>query len=243
MQTIIRKAFSVLELVFVIVILGIMATFSVLYIPQTDLQQATIYLINNLKYTKSLAQNDDRYYTMPDNSLSTNVDIASQMRYWQAGMWQLQFHTTGSDSKNSYSIYADTGRSAANTNFDGRPMAGDLIAKDATNQACLSGYTMSNLPTECKNNIAKEVKLEETYGVIIKKISAQNNCTTTNTFRIYFDKEGIPYCGNVNIGSGVLPKILTSQVSIELQRGKELAFICINTGGLIYGSKDGTCNK
>ena len=238
-----RKAFSMLEVVFIVVMLGVMAAVSVMYIPQTKLREAADYLIQNIKYAKSLAQTDDRFFAMQDDSITSYADVQTQ--YWQAGMWQVQFHLSGDTTANSYSIYADTGRSATSTNFDGRPMSGDLIAKDPQSKACLSGYSQSNLPDECKNNIAKEVRLEETYDVTIEGIELQSSCNETRTARIYFDNAGLPYCGGVSIsgGSATLPQRLTTSVKIVLKRHNQEATICVSPGGLIYGSSDGECDK
>lgn len=237
-----KKAFTVIELVFVIVMVGIMAAVSVMYIPQTNLQQASDYLIQNLKYTKLLAQTDDRFYTMSDGAVPNSVDVSKQTQYWQAGMWQLQFHRIGDNTQNSYSVYADTARSNATTNFDGRPMSGDLIAKDPDNKACLTGYSLSNRPTECENNVAKEVKLEETYGVTIDKIEHQGNCTESQTARIYFNKEGLPFCGSSKSGTQI-PERLSESFKIVLKRKNQTATICVSPGGLIYGSSSGNCDK
>lgn len=238
-----KKAFTMLELVFVIVILGIMAAVSVMYIPQTKLQQAADYLIQNLKYAKSLAQTDDRFFAMKDSSINSYSD--TQAKFWQAGMWQVQFHLNGSTTANSYSVYADTARNAGTTNFDGRPMSGDLIAKDPQNKTCLSGYSQNNLPTECANNISKDVRLQETYDVTIDSIEMQANCKETNTARIYFDNTGMPYCGKVTINgnTATLPQKLTQSVKIVLKRHSQTATICVSTGGLIYGSNNGQCDK
>lgn len=226
-----RKSFSMIELVFVVVMLGVIAGAAVMYIPQTNLQQAADYLISNIKYAKSLAQTDDRYYTISEANVAN-----SQLKNWKAGMWQVQFHTTGSNTQNSYSIYADTGRDAATTNFDGRPMAGDSIAKSPQNKACLSGYSMTNLPDECKNNVAKETRLEETYGVTIKSVELQGDCNATK--RIYFDSLGMPYCGAADS-----IKRLTQSAKIVLARKNQTATVCISVGGLVYGSNNGVCDK
>lgn len=239
-----RKAFTMLEMVFVVVMLGVMAAVSVMYIPQTKLQQAADYMIQNIKYAKSLAQTDDRYFAMQDSSLSSYTN--QQAQYWQAGMWQVQFHLSGNTTKHSYSIYADTARNAGTTNFDGRPMSGDLIAKDPQNRACLSGYSENNLPNECENNIAKEVRLQETYDVTIDSIELPQDCKENGTARVYFDNKGLPYCGKVNVTgtNTALPQRLSDDsIKITLKRQKQTATICISPSGLIYGSNNGQCNK
>lgn len=233
-----------IELVFIIVILGILSTAAIIYMPDTKLQQAADALISNMKYAKTLAQNDDRYYTMSDSSIGANIDLRNQIQFWKAGMWQIQFHLNGANTKNSYSIYADTARSAPTTNFDGRPMEGDIIAKHPVNKTCLSGYGANNLPQECLNNIASEVKLEETFNVIIEKIEIQNLCKENNSsIRIYFDSRGLPYCGNVNLGQNKLPQRLNLPITITLSYKKKKATICVSKSGLIYGSNTGRCDN
>ncbi|MDE6885766.1 MAG: prepilin-type N-terminal cleavage/methylation domain-containing protein [Helicobacteraceae bacterium] len=248
-----KKAFTMMELVFVIVIIGIMAVVSVMYIPRNELQQASDYLIQNLKYTKSLAQLDDRFYAMTetnpnDTSLTQsekNKRITNEKRLvenWKLGLWQLQFHRAGTNAKNSYSIYADQGNSGTTNMFDGIPNNGDLIARDPINKTCLSGYTLTNLK-ECENNFSKEVKLEETYGIVIDSINSVDCTGNANSpFAIHFDNTGTPYCKAGTIAQSA-PTKLTAPITIILKKGKQTATICVSKGGLIYGSNTGICNN
>lgn len=230
-----RKAFSMIELVFIIVILGIMAAVAVWYLPRTELQQASEYLINNLKYTKTLAQLDDRYYTMSDTT-TNNAQTTSQIQNWKLGMWQLQFHNSSGNSSasNSYTIYADQPKNGTTNNFDGIPNNGDLIARDPMTKNCLSGYSKTNL-NDCVNNFAKEVKLEETYQTTIDTIQSQDcQYNASSGFSIFFDNLGTPYCkaGNAQLTT---PKKLTGPIKIGLKRRGQYAIICISKGGIIEG--------
>lgn len=237
-----RKAFSIVELLFVMVILGIMASVSIWYLPRTELKQATEYLINNLKYTKTLAQLDDRYYTMSDSANSNAAQTASQIQNWKLGMWQLQFHnaTGNTSSSNSYTIYADQAKAGTTNNFDGIPNAGDLIARDPMTKACLSGYSASNLP-DCQNNFSKDVKLYETYQTTIDSISSKDCAWNASSgFSIFFDNLGMPYCKSSN-AQLTQPIRLTAPITIQLKRRGAIATICVSKGGIIEASKDGTC--
>lgn len=226
-----RRGFNVIELIFTIVLIGILSMAGYMMIPDNRLQQAADSIISNLKYTKMLAQTDDRYYTMPDSSMPNSVNLNKQMENWKKGMWQFQIHLKGSNAEGSYSIYADTGRTSNSTNFDGRPMSGDLIAKDPINMSCLSGYTMSNLPKECENNIAREVKLAETFGISKIEITTTNCVKESDATRIFFDNKGLPYCGKN-------PVRMTAPTKIVLSKGRQTATICISPNGLIYGSNN-----
>lgn len=245
-----RSAFSLIELVFVIVILGILSAVSIMYIPRDDVSQATDYLIHNIKYTKTLAQLDDRYFGMLDvkfkadgsGRLETqNIEVKdrNQVQDWKNGLWRIQFHRSGTNAKNSYSIYADNAKNGTTNNFDGIPNNDDIIARDPQNQACLSGYSLSNLK-ECENNFSPGVKLEETYGVLIDNIQAQPNCqpAANGAFSILFDNKGTPYCRQSATAS-IEP--LTAPIRITLKRGSTTANICVTKGGVVYGTNEPNC--
>lgn len=245
-----RSAFSMMELVFVIVIIGIMAAVSVWYLPRTELKQAAETMMTNLKYTKTLAQLDDRYFAMGDeqyfDAVRSNLSAAqkdtimkNQVQNWRNGMWQFQFHSTNNTSsqqsaQNTYTIYAEHASSSQSTNFDGRPMNGDAIAKDPMTKECISGYgTNSGNLSDCKA-FAKEARFGDTFQTELADIKSQNNCKWSkgNTFAIYFDNKGNPYCKAGNNGT---IQALTESITIELKRKNENAYICITKGGIIDG--------
>lgn len=243
-----RSAFSMMELVFVIVIIGIMAGVSIWYLPRTELKQAAETMMTNIKYTKTLAQLDDRYFSMGDerylNEVRSGLSDAqkkaimeNQVKEWKKGMWQFQFHSTNNTTsqqgaQNTYTIYAEQASSSASTNFDGKPMNGDLIARDPMTRECISGYgTNSGNLSDCKA-FAKEARFYDTFQTEIDDIKSQNNCkwSKNNTFAIYFDNKGNPYCKSTNNGT-IQP--LTESITIKLKRKSETAYICITKGGII----------
>lgn len=245
-----RSAFSMMELVFVIVIIGIMAAVSIWYLPRTELKQAAETMITNIKYTKTLAQLDDRYFAMGDeqyfaairgNLTASQKDaiMKRQVQNWQRGMWQFQFHSTNNTSsqqgaQNTYTIYAENASSSQSTNFDGKPMNGDTIAIDPMTKECISGYgTNSGNLSDCKA-FAKEARFYDTFQTELSSIKSQSNCKWNkgNTFAIYFDNKGNPYCKATNSGT-IQP--LTESLTIELKRKNENAYICITKGGIIEG--------
>ena len=79
-----KKAFTLLELVFVIVVIGILA---VVIIPNTrtnPAQEAAVQLVSHIRYTQHLAMVDDKF-----NSANTT---------WYRNLWQIVFNG------NQYSI-------------------------------------------------------------------------------------------------------------------------------------------
>lgn len=235
-----------MELVFIIVIIGIMAAVSVWYLPRTELKQAGETMINNLKYTKTLAQLDDRQFLMKDeqffNTVANNLTaqqkelaMQRQVENWRNGMWQFQFHSTrtGTNAQNSYTIYAEQA-SATNTSFDGQPNNLDIIAKDPMTKECISGYSGTNL-RDCNDRYAKEARFYDTYQTELDSIQS-DDCKGWNknaTFAIFFDSSGMPYCrlGNNN----KTPTSLTKSITIKIKRKSESAYICITKGGIIEG--------
>lgn len=257
-QTTNRNAFSMMELIFVIVIIGIMAGVSIWYLPRTELKQAGETMINNLKYTKTLAQLDDRQFLMGDeqffNTVAGNltqaqkkVAMQNQVKDWKKGMWQFQFHTTraGTNAQNSYTIYAEQA-TPTGTNFDGQPNNLDLIAKDPMTKQCISGYSDTNL-RNCTDNYgyAKEARFYDTYQTQVDDIESKNcSWKKGDTFAIYFDSNGKPYC---KVGNEDNIDALSAPITIKLKRKNEVAYICITKGGIIEGGvlvgKDGQPQK
>ena len=72
-----KKAFTLIEIVFVIVIIGILA---VVIIPRTErdpLREAAIQIVSDIRYTQHLAMIDDKYDSTDSN--------------WYRNRWQLLF--------------------------------------------------------------------------------------------------------------------------------------------------------
>lgn len=237
-----RSAFSMMELVFVIVIIGIMAAVSVWYLPRTELKQAAETMMTNLKYTKTLAQLDDRYFAMGDEQYfiavagkSDTDAMKNQVKDWKKGMWQFQFHSsnTTTGSGNTYTIYAQQG-SNSSTSFDGQPNNVDIIAKDPMTKECISGYSGTNL-RGCNDKYAKEARFYDTFQTELASIKSDDcsNWSNRNTFAIFFDSKGMPYCRVGNNSNE--PTRLTKSITIELKRKNENAYICITKGGIIDG--------
>ena len=82
-----KKAFTMLELVFVIIVIGILAAVIIPSTRTNPAQEAAIQLISHIRYTQHLAMIDDKY-----DATNTN---------WFLNRWQIRF--TG----NTYSIAAD----------------------------------------------------------------------------------------------------------------------------------------
>ncbi len=229
-----KGAFSMIEVVFVIVIIGIMASTAMFYMPHTALKQASETMMTNLKYTKTLAQLDDRNFLMNDSASGDTATIQNRLANQQRGMWQFQFHSsnTTTGSGNTYTIYAEE-PSNTTTSFDGIPNNIDIIAIDPMTKECISGYSGTNL-RGCDDKYAKEARFYDTFQTQLESIQSDDckGWSNRNSFAIYFDSKGNPYC---KVANGGAITALTKSVTIKLKRKNESAYICITKGGVIDG--------
>jgi len=83
-----KKAFTMLELIMVIVIIGILAAVIIPRTGSNKTAEAAVKLISDIRYTQHLAMIDDKY---------------GQNNNWYRDLWQIRFNG------NSYSIISDNG--------------------------------------------------------------------------------------------------------------------------------------
>ena len=174
MKSTISKAFTMLELVFVIIVVGILAATMIPRFDRDSLQEAADKLVSHLRYTKHLAMVDDHFET-------TDTE-------WYKERWQLVFTQTisGVDVW-SYTIFSDT------LNHDGTPNISDDIAKnpDNPNQYLSGGYSGVLPLTDSRRD--DTMALKQSYG--IQDVLFQGGCSSAR--RVAFDYLGRPFQGNL----------------------------------------------
>ena len=87
------KAFTMLELVFVIVVLGILAALALPRMDRDLRQEAADNILSAIRYTQHLALNDDK----------TNPFDAN----WQKELWQIRFTVSSDNMATFYTISSD----------------------------------------------------------------------------------------------------------------------------------------
>jgi prepilin-type N-terminal cleavage/methylation domain-containing protein len=149
-----KKAFTMLELVFVIVVIGILAAVIIPNTRTNPVQEGAIQLLSHIRYTQHLAMMDDKYD-------ATNAT-------WFRDRWQIRFSSTSYSIASGNTFAADPQNSANNLqdinlstrysstvsfagfcganaiiSFDnlGRPIVGDL---SATTTPYVSGQLMTS---------------------------------------------------------------------------------------------------
>lgn len=116
-----RMAFTMLELVFVIVVLGILAALAMPRLDRDLRQEAADNILSAIRYTQHLALTDNKHRF-------NNSD-------WQKALWQIRFPASGSGS---YSIGTNMDYDTGGTNIDADesaidPSNGKLMHSSATN--------------------------------------------------------------------------------------------------------------
>lgn len=217
-----RAAFSALELILSVMLLGIVVSFA---LPKhTSLHKAAQLTLAYIRYTQHLALNDSlnfatlrqtRTLTKSHPSIDPNKLLDSSRN-----LWQIQFHQSGIYTLNSFSVFFDTPRFSPTTDRDNQPQPGDIIARNGANMRCLTGYSNVNAPIECRNNGEILVRLHERFAIDGIELMSENACQEMGTFRIGFNHLGKPFCQKI-------PRALQGIMQILLRKDKKHKSICI----------------
>ena len=153
------------------------------------------------------------------------------MAYSKSALWQVQLHIGKVYATSSFSLYIDTPRDAISTDFDSRPMAGDIIAMDSTRQ-CISGYNNTNTSFDCKNNLSINARLGENLGIENMEIFSPSVCGERESGRVYFDFFFFLYCAKI-------PLPLQNPYEVRLSKKGVSKSVCVLPQGKILGKSNG----
>lgn len=215
-----KKAFTMIELVFVIVIVGILSYFAASGFQRNPLREAADQVVSHIRYTQHLAMQDDRFDTNDAN--------------WFQGRWQIRFFQNlqftavlppVKDYPNewAYSIYSD------NPNYTHLPNLTELARNPLNQNQYLSGGYNNTLHVENEQSM-KEMRLKTKYG--IQNITFGGGCRA-GISHIQFDEIGRPYnsyitgtnpAGEINVA---FPRLIINRCSITLFDGTSNIVILI----------------
>ncbi len=163
-----KKAFTMLELVFVIVVLGILAALAIPRLDRDLQQEAADNVLSAIRYTQHLALLDDKH--------------KFNKKKWQQRFWRIYFGTC--DGKKFYAIGSDDDmESSANARVDFDESAIDAATGKrfwAHDGGCARGHQLTDL--------SPSVFIGKRYGVTT--ITPGGRCT--NQY-LGFDHLGRPY--------------------------------------------------
>jgi Tfp pilus assembly protein FimT len=169
-----RFAFTMLELAFVIIVIGILAVLAMPSFNSNPLQKAAEQVAGHIRYTQHLAMVDDKY----DPSDAT----------WFREKWQIRFRrNSGESGYVIFSDYVNTQRNADNAEMAIDPLTGQRING-------FDLYPAANLTT------SYDVKGDNT-GIVQSCFTADGSLVTSNRGVFSFDHYGRPYSGVSNATS------------------------------------------
>lgn len=203
-----KLAFTILELIFVLIVIGIL---SIVFIPkfgQNKLSQAANQVVSDIRYTEHLAMTDDDY-----NATDSN---------WYKKRWQISFNSDAyTYNKEAYTIFRDKNANAQPTLTLGE------VAKNPSDPSkfMTGGYT--GVIYSDGNGATKKMNLGLTYGVTSVQFSS--SCSYYRSQRISFDHLGRPLRGSPSGFTAPYKsnRLIASPCDINISRGSHSTIVRI----------------
>lgn len=213
-----KRAFTMFELVFVIVVSGILAYLAIPKSNRDPLREAAEQIVMHIRYTQHLAMQDDKF-----NPQSSD---------WYKKQWRVLFHSEKSKSIWRYTVYQDT-------SVSGNPNSTNQIANDPQDNTKIltSGFQRQTWTKK----VNKKLNLTDSYGVSSMSFS---DCGGQ---QIIFDNLGRPHTTILN-ATRQYQKLLKRTCTITLNGkdgGKISIIILPETGFACIESKisKGICDE
>ena len=166
----IYPAFTTLELVFVIVVLGILAAIAIPRLEQDLRQEAADHILSNIRYTQHMALNDHKQ--------------KADDPQWQRRFWSIAFAKCA-DGTHFYRIGSDTNDAGGTYSGDSGVFSQNEAATDPYNRKALWAANNGNCDA---TGISENIKIGDKYGVTVG--NGTGGCTGKH---IGFDHLGRPH--------------------------------------------------
>ena len=229
-----KKAFTMLELVFVIVVIGILAAAIIPSTRTNPLQEAAVQVLSHIRYTQHLAMMDDKYD-------ASNVDSTGTVK-WYKERWQILFSSNGSSGGTmGYTIFSDNAGDST-----GNPDEAEIARNPSNPSQRMTGGQTSTVSLNIDNAGfvgMNKLNIGRSYGVTALTFSA--SCSTAGSTRMTFDHMGRPIQSNLSSntqsydGNDLVQAdcniLLThsSGDSLTIRVQEETGYACIlNAGGI-----------
>ncbi|DAB27429.1 MAG: N-terminal methylation [Sulfurimonas sp. RIFOXYD12_FULL_33_39] len=201
-----KKAFTMMEVIIVIVVIGILAAVVIPRSGSNKLAEAATQVVSHIRYTQHLAIVDGKF-----NGSDSN---------WYKNRWQIIFGTSAStNSMPAYTIFSDAAGGST-----GQPDISEMAVNPMDSSKLLSGGYSGILNT-ANSKSTKTMNLGE-YG-----ISSYNLTGGCSGARVSFDHLGRPMRGNLSSMSGAYiagtQRLITQTCNIVLTSSEGTVTIAI----------------
>lgn len=176
-----KKAFTMIELVFVIVVVGILAAIMIPKLNRNASREAANQILTHIRYTQHLAMQDDKYENF----------ISNQSKPWFKTRWGITFNKTSLYDECligkpgiktwKYSVFFDN-------SFKGNINSESEVANDIYKSGKLLSGGWSGISTDACKKINKELNLGKRFGITL--VDFKDGCSGMQT--INFDEMGRP---------------------------------------------------
>jgi prepilin-type N-terminal cleavage/methylation domain-containing protein len=194
-----HHAFTMIELVFVIVVVGILSAILVPRMQSSRLFEAADQITSHIRYTQHLAMMDDKF---DPRDIAAGGD-----NRWFRSRWQILFAQDGNANNNwVYTIFSDDGA------YNGTPDLNEIATNPQDTSKRLTGMRTGAFT----NVFTKTLNLSREYD--INGIVFDANCNAGGATRIAFDYLGRPMGGNIAVDNTPYPanRLITTLCTITL---------------------------
>jgi len=202
-------AFTMIELIMVIVVIGILAALAIPRLKRDIRQEAAINILSAIRYTQHLALNDDKTDPIDPN--------------WQCKLWQIRFNNAADRNGIAYVVFSDqncnSNASQAESAID--PANGKRMYNQTAN-------------TQIEANESPNIFIGKKYG--INQVTLSGGCGQNNKMHIAFDHLGRPF-SDVNGATNNYSGYMTSDCNITFQfegGQQDLSIIVTKETGYAY---------
>ena len=207
-----KKAFTLLELVFVIFVIGVLVATIIPRVDDNGLKEGALQLLSHIRYTQHLALSDDKYKNDDPN--------------WHRGRWQIVFSNSKfSDYQPAYTIFSDHDFGQG---YSGDPTKTEVATDPAnTSRLLTGGYGTSALDiTSSEFKGVKKLNLGKSYGITEVKLTG--GCQYA---RISFDYLGRPMTGDQSTMNGAYKagtqRLIQKDCKVKISKDDESIYIVI----------------